>query len=89
MDNQQCQEKLMKCIQSVHYAIMSYANCLCEEKTETDQEIFFKFGEELSLQLKDLRGLYKGLYGFDPLDGHHPIPTKCQCDHSNSINTTK
>lgn len=88
MDDQRCREKLMKCIQSVHYAIMSYANCLCEGRTEPDKEIFFKFGEELSLQLKELCGLYKELYGLI-LEGHHPIPTKCQCGLSNFINSNK
>ncbi|WP_106766918.1 hypothetical protein [Paenibacillus faecalis] len=73
--NHVCGEKLLKCIQSVHVAIMAYANCLCIDGTEEDQEIFFKFGEELSLQLKELRQLYISLYQFDPLDGYPPIQT--------------
>ncbi len=75
--SQLCRAKLLKSIQSVHTAVVSYANCLCKEIPEKDREIFFKFGLELSVQLQELRKLYASLYQVDPLGGLPPMLEHC------------
>ncbi|USG67778.1 hypothetical protein NDK47_11085 [Brevibacillus ruminantium] len=76
-----CREKLLKNIQSVRAAVVSYANCLCEDAPAKDQEVFYQFGLELSHQLMELRKLYVRLYDVNPLSGHNPISiTRCS-DH--------
>lgn len=82
--SQLCREKLLKSIQAVHLATMNYANCLCEDISEEDKEVFFRFGTELSFQLKELRRLYTTLYGVDPLSGFAPIPSTCGCAKQSS-----
>ncbi|MOA13738.1 hypothetical protein D3C78_1338000 [compost metagenome] len=80
-----CREKLLKSIQVVHVAVLNYSNCLCEEISEEDTELIFRFGTELSVQLKELRNLYKSLYGVDPLNGFDAIPSVYNCatrDHT-------
>lgn len=36
-----CRHKLLKSIQAVHGAVISYANCVCEDISEKEKEIFF------------------------------------------------
>lgn len=67
-----CRERLLKSIQSVHAAIISYASCMCEEVPLQEREILYKFGLELSLQLQELRKLYTRLYKIDPLSRFEP-----------------
>lgn len=76
-----CREKLLKSIQSVHAAVVSYANCLCEDAPAEGQEVFYQFGLELSRQLQELRKLYVRLYDVDPLGGHNPISIIRCSDH--------
>ncbi|MMZ60197.1 hypothetical protein D1872_222740 [compost metagenome] len=78
-----CREKLLKSIQAVHIAVLNYSNCLCEEISEEDTELIFRLGTELSVQLKELRDLYKSLYGVDPLNGFDSIPTVYSCTTRN------
>lgn len=68
-----CQEKLLKSILSAHTAVVAYANCICEEIPEEEQEVFFKFGLELSIQLQELRKMYVRLYQVDPLSSYRPL----------------
>lgn len=68
-----CQEKLLKSILSAHTAVIAYANCLCTEIPEEEQEVFFEFGLELSTQLQELRKMYCRLYQVDPLSGYTPL----------------
>lgn len=35
-----CRHKLLKSIQAVHGAVISYANCVCEDISEKEKEIF-------------------------------------------------
>ncbi|MGG1612147.1 hypothetical protein [Paenibacillus sp. FSL K6-2441] len=72
-----CRHKLLKSIQAVHGAVISYANCVCEDISEKEKEIFFKFGLELAVQLQELRRLYISLYQFDPLSGIPTVDTQC------------
>lgn len=64
-----CRERLMKCIQAVHIAVLSYANCICEEADETEREMLFSSGLELSHQLQELRDMYVKQYKVDPIAG--------------------
>ncbi len=76
-----CRERLLRSIQSVHAAIISYASCICEEVAFQERETFYKFGLELSLQLQELRKIYTSLYKIDPLSGFGPTEiNRCQKD---------
>ncbi|RXZ80752.1 hypothetical protein EBB07_17355 [Paenibacillaceae bacterium] len=68
-----CRDKLVRSIQSVHSTMLAYANCLCEDFSEEDQEAFFKYGLELSMQLQELRKLHIRLYQVDPLNGYQSM----------------
>lgn len=75
------QEKLLKTIQTTHANLSNYASCLSEENTPEEKEVLFKYGLELSYQLKELRSLYSNHYGKDPLSGIHfevPFTTSCR-----------
>jgi hypothetical protein len=39
-----CRERLLKSIQAVHAAVVSYVNCLCEEIDEQEREMLFSSG---------------------------------------------
>lgn len=64
-----CRERLLKSIQAVHTAVVSYANCLCEEVDEQEREMLFAAGLELSKQLEGLRTMYTKQYKIDPITG--------------------
>ncbi|UOK64989.1 hypothetical protein MT997_11710 [Paenibacillus sp. OVF10] len=66
-----CQEYLLKSIQAVHKAVMTYSNCISKDEgsdtKQQEQETFQKFGLELSTQLATLRNMYIEKFGVDPI----------------------
>lgn len=74
-----CRNQLLKSIQAVHLAIVSYANCVCEEIDEQERELLFTSGLELSNQLAELRKMYIKQYKIDPITGFQPVTTSCNC----------
>ncbi|MNC54299.1 hypothetical protein D3C75_1037750 [compost metagenome] len=70
-----CRDRLLKSIQAAHLAILSYANCICEEADEAERELLFTSGLELSRQLQKLREMYVRQYKVDPLTGFQPETT--------------
>ncbi|MBT2293058.1 hypothetical protein J7E73_28890 [Paenibacillus albidus] len=79
-----CREHLLKSIQAVHSAVISYANCICVEANEDEREMLFASGLELSRQLSELRLLYMNQYKVDPITGFHPEMT-FSCDYKNQL----
>lgn len=80
-----CQNHLLKSIQAVHKAVMTYSNCIfTDEEDDTkkqEQETFQKFGLELSTQLATLRNMYIEKFGIDPITGRPQeilLPCSCQ-----------
>jgi hypothetical protein len=53
-----CRDQLLKSMQAVHLAVVSYANCVCEEIDEQEREMLFASGLELSNQLAELLGVH-------------------------------
>ncbi|MFC9710742.1 hypothetical protein ACFTRD_21575 [Paenibacillus sp. NPDC056933] len=74
-----CRDQLLKSIRSVHLAVLSYANCVCEEIDEQERELLFASGLELSNQLAELRKMYIKQYKVDPITGLRPITLSCTC----------
>lgn len=82
-----CQNYLLKSIQAVHKAVMTYSNCIStDEGSDTkqqDQETIQKFGLELSTQLATLRNMYIEKFGVDPITGRsQEILLPCSCQHN-------
>ncbi|MHA7578991.1 hypothetical protein ACX12E_01225 [Paenibacillus vandeheii] len=76
-----CRDQLLKSIQAVHLAVLSYANCVCEEIDEKEREMLFTSGLELSNQLAELRKVYIKQYKVDPITGFQPITLSCTCQN--------
>jgi hypothetical protein len=74
-----CRDQLLKSIQAIHLAVVSYANCVCEEIDEQEREMLFTSGLELSNQLAELRRMYIKQYKVDPITGFQPVTISCDC----------
>lgn len=79
-----CQNNLLKSIQAVHKAVMTYSNCIITDDVEStkqeEQETLQKFGLELSTQLSTLRHMYIEKFGVDPITGRlQEIVSPCGC----------
>lgn len=81
-----CRERLLKSIQSLHAAVVAYARCICEELEESERELLFASGLELSRQLQELRKLYVKQYKIDPITGFPPVQFICPTDHPFQMN---
>lgn len=78
-----CQDHLLKSIQAIHKAAITYSNCIAykEAHDPQEEEIFQKFGLELTTQLAVLRKMYLDKFGIDPITGHpQEILNPCNCN---------
>lgn len=79
-----CRDHLIKSIQAVHVAVRAYSKCISSDETnDTDkqeQEVFQRFGLELSTQLATLRRMYIDKFNIDPITGRpQEILIPCNC----------
>lgn len=63
-----CKQHLIKSIQYAHTAIAAYSQCICDECSDEERQIFQDFALELSKQVRELRKMSIQLYNVDPLN---------------------
>lgn len=79
-----CRDQLLKSIQAVHVAVRAYSKCISSDETnemdKQEQEVFQRFGLELSTQLATLRRMYIDKFNIDPITGRpQEVLMPCSC----------
>ncbi len=66
-----CRDNLFRSIQCAHHAVLAYAQCVCDEASESEREMYYEFGLVMTKQLAKLRETSLRIYNVDPLNGSH------------------